>query len=487
VHKLVRSFPLDELKPDAAAAMFRERLTRDGLDQECDADVARLYQVVGGNPLAMEWIVGQLREGSQLPYVLSQLKKGKANILDNVFAHAWARLDENCRAVMKALPVFVRPVLEATLRATSGCDEDTFHEGLRTLTRLYLVKRLRLQEGPTAELTGRRYFVHPFTRDFLEAQSSSDETRTIVTRAASYYVDYVTTRGGTPDKEESAEIAELNSERENILGTVDACATVSDQGTAVRLVQAAARWLFIESHWNDLVRYGERAAEEAVALGEPHAAARILAEVGRSYSYRSELALADSTFARALTLARVEPPDKWAVAYLQHHIGERLARQRKYREAETELEQSLAGFEAVQDTRAVIGVRYRMAMLAYDTNAIDQARELATRGVRETLAAQWKRLEGFNRRLLGDVAISRNDVPEARYQYQLALELVPRTDMRMQALLELSLARLDRAEGAASAARSRAKIALGHFEKLSMHQEAEEARRLAAGLVPTAP
>ena len=39
----------------------RDRIARDQLEQESDADVARLYDVVGGNPLAIEWVVGQIQ------------------------------------------------------------------------------------------------------------------------------------------------------------------------------------------------------------------------------------------------------------------------------------------------------------------------------------------------------------------------------------------------------------------------------------------
>ena len=49
--KVKYRMPLDELGKEDALLLFKERLTRDGLEQESEPDLERLYQVVGGNPL----------------------------------------------------------------------------------------------------------------------------------------------------------------------------------------------------------------------------------------------------------------------------------------------------------------------------------------------------------------------------------------------------------------------------------------------------
>jgi tetratricopeptide (TPR) repeat protein len=484
VRDSVQPFPLDELGPTDAAAMFRDRLTRDGLEQESDTDVTRLYQVVGGNPLAIEWIVGQMRAGAQLPRLLSHLQKGKADILPRVFAQSWQQLHADQCTLLAAISIFVRPALEEALQAASGQETDAFHDSLEAAMRLYLIKRLRMHDSPESLLGGRRYFVHPFTRDYLEGQREPALTAALFSRTSAFYLKYVTDRGGTPEKEEAPAIRELNGERENILGVLDGCLAFGNKAAVVPLVQAMARWLFIESHWDDLEKYGNAAMADAVDMGDNHPAARILSEVGRTYSYRSDFVRAAEAFDRALQLAGTEPPDEWALAYIRHHAGEALMRQKRYAEAEAVLVESLNGFTRIGSVRSMIGVRYRMAMLALESapDHLDRARELATKGVEDTIGEGWKRLEGFNRRLLGDVAVRQQDFVEARYQYERALALVPLTDMRIQALLEFSLALLDHKDGRIEDAKKRAVIALGHFEKLRMPNEAEQARRLASGV-----
>jgi len=481
----IRAFPLDELDRPSAIAMFRERCTRDGLPQEGDEDLARLYDVVGGNPLAIEWIVGQMREGEHLSDLVSELRHGKAEILTRVFQHSWDRLEANERRVLEAMTLFIRPALHDSLIAASGLGDEAFRASLKALTRLYLVKTLKLHDNSNLQLTGRRYFVHPFTRDFLQGQLGSG-TCELYARAVAFYHVYVPERGGTPEREEAADIAQLNGERENILGVLDGCHRCNKLEPAYRLVLQMARWLFIESHWDDLERYGQRAVDDAIKLGDAHSAARILTEVGRTCAYRSEFSRAEQAFDRAQALAATPPSDGWAIAYVGHHRGEALIRQRRFAEADSILTSSLDGFQQLGSRRPTIGVRYRRALLALETRQFSQAKDLASRGVEDTVEEKWARLEGFNRRILGEVAVHESAFAEAEFQYRRALELVPRSDMRIQALIELSLAVLEHRTGRFDAARSRAARALVHFEKLRMPTEADVARRLAAGLPPSA-
>jgi tetratricopeptide (TPR) repeat protein len=481
----VTPYRLDELQAADAAAMFRDRLARDQLEQESDEDVAKLYQVVGGNPLAIEWVVGQMRAGSQLPHLLKRLKEGKADVLRRVFEQSWEGLDARQRGLLTALSIFVRPALEEALQAASGLDEDGFNESLVALIRLYLVKPLRMHEAKESQLTGSRYFVHPFTRDFLEGQRTPADEGVLYPRAASFYGNYVAERGGTPEKEEDAAVRELNGELENIVGVLDGCRRLGAGNVAVPVVRAMARWLFTESHWDVLETWGARAVNDAAAIGDNHTAARILSEVGRTYAYRSDFVRAARTFDQALQFARTTPADRWSIAYLQHHVGESLLRQKKHREALSILQKSLKGFTAIESARSIIGVRYRIAMLAFECRRLARARSLAQQGVEDSVRERWGRLEGFNRRLLGDIAVRLGEFPEAQFQYECALKLVPRTDMRIQALIELSLARLEFEQGRKEKAVAQAVTAVAHFDKLRMPREAEEAKRIAAGLAPS--
>jgi tetratricopeptide (TPR) repeat protein len=472
------AFPLGDLGQRDAALMFKERLVRDGLAQESEVAVAALYDAVGGNPLATEWVVGQMRGGRPLRSVVEFLSGNKATSLREILEVAWNGLDEPSRSVLDSIVAFVRPALHEGLVATSGLEADEFEAALERLMMLYLVKPLRMHDDAGLG-AGRRYHVHPFLRDFLEKRRKPSDAANIFERAAEFHVGYVRRRGGTPELEEADGWRELSAERENILGVLHGCWIHERRDAVVPLVQLLARWLFVESHWNDLEAWGRRAVEAAIAGGEVHRAARILNEVGRTYSYRSQFAQAYAAFDKAREWASTEPKDRWSVAYIGHHQGEALMREKKLADARPLLEESLKEFTKLDSTRSMIGVRYRLAMLAFEQQDYKQSRALARTGVTDCISDEWTRLEGFNHRLLGDIAVELQKPDEARKQYEAALTLVPSTDMRIQALIELSLARLEQAEGKPEEAARQAALAVSHFEKLRMGKEAAEARLIA--------
>ena len=473
----VTSFPLRDLDQDDAALMFKERLVRDGLPQVDDAGLLALYDAVGGNPLATEWVVGQMRGGLELRAIVDLLPGGRASALWEILEVAWDRLDVSSRAVLDSIVVFVRPALHEGLVATSGLEADEFEAALERLTLLYLVKPLRMHDDAGLG-AGRRYHVHPFLRDFLEKRRQPEEAASRFERAAEFHVGYVRRRGGTPELEEADGWRELAAERDNILGVLQGCWTHERKDSVVPLVQWLARWLFVESHWNDLETWGRRAVEAAIAAERYHAAGRILNEVGRTYSYRSQFEQAHAAFNKAREWAATEPKDRWSLAYIGHHQGEALMRGKRPAEAQPLLEESLKEFTALESTRSMIGVQYRLAMLAFDQQDFTHARTLARAGVTDCVSDEWARLEGFNHRLLGDVAVKLGEPLEARKRYENALRLVPATDMRIQALIELSLARLERQEGKTEEASRQATLAMSHFEKLRMSKEAAEARAI---------
>jgi tetratricopeptide (TPR) repeat protein len=510
-HPMVRGFPLEALPYEDAAMMFRDRLLRAGIPQEPDAELRQLYSIVGGNPLALEWVVGQMRgshrrhlnrrakAGVELPRILAALKRGKAPVLKRVFSRSWREIGAGPRTVLAGISLFVRPALEECLRATTDLRRKGFHNALEDLLGHYLAKRLHIHDGQESELTGRRYFVHPFTRDYVEGQRSVRAAAVMYRRAARYYLQYIPARGGTPEHEEPAGLRELNGERENILAVLQGCWSNGDHQLLVSIVLAMARWLFIESHWHDLEAWGVRAVSIAKKLKDWHGAARILNEVGRTYSYRSDFTHAHDAFREARQLAAKAPADRWALAYIDHHTGEALMREEgRLAEARPVLERSLEGFNAVKATRPIIGVTYRLGMHAFESGNLVTARALAERGVAACVRENWGRLEGFNRRLLGDVAFSEltptagrlngssatkgKRIKEARFELRRALELVPQSDMRIQALIELSQAKLESRFGDENAGREKAETAVTHFEKLGMSREANIARRLAAGV-----
>jgi hypothetical protein len=166
------------LKPlsrsDTIALVCHEAATR-GLPELVDAskkELAPIYDVTGGNPLAIKLIVGQVHSLS-LPVALARFSTATGTPVETLLTYlyelTWQTLDSTSRQVLRAMLL----VAEAGGRvqqivATCGLDESTVISCLHRLAVQSLVN-----VGGT--LHERRYSLHPLTHLFVAGQPI-DET-----------------------------------------------------------------------------------------------------------------------------------------------------------------------------------------------------------------------------------------------------------------------------------------------------------------------
>lgn len=107
----VFSVSLNELILEDAITLMRNEAKQSGFTALSDAedeDLAKIYNIVGGNPLALKLIIGQLRIHS-LPRVLSRFgQKPKdlnqsEGIFDYIYQEIWESLGDNSKATLLAL------------------------------------------------------------------------------------------------------------------------------------------------------------------------------------------------------------------------------------------------------------------------------------------------------------------------------------------------------------------------------------------------
>jgi hypothetical protein len=106
----VFSLSLKELSAAAAFELIRLEAKRGGfreLENAEEATLQQIYEVVGGNPLALKILLGQLRFHS-LPEVLSRLTpksqiQGSEGLFDYIYQEAWESLDENSKETLVSL------------------------------------------------------------------------------------------------------------------------------------------------------------------------------------------------------------------------------------------------------------------------------------------------------------------------------------------------------------------------------------------------
>ncbi|NJN94474.1 MAG: helix-turn-helix domain-containing protein [Anaerolineales bacterium] len=156
---------LPELSRDDVLALLVYEAQVRGLTALAEASPAQLdsiYQVVGGNPLALKLVVGQIR-ALPLAQVLENLRLAQGKKVDDLYTYiywqAWNALDEAGRQTLLAMPLAQNGTL-AQLAALSELDQTALTQSLEHLATLSLL-------DVSANLEQPRYRIHRLTETFL--------------------------------------------------------------------------------------------------------------------------------------------------------------------------------------------------------------------------------------------------------------------------------------------------------------------------------
>jgi hypothetical protein len=149
---------------DAAALLKYEAETRDlpALAQASPAQLESIYQVVGGNPLALKLVAGQL---SVLPLaqVLDTLRQAGSKTVEDLYTYiywqAWELLSPAGKQTLVVMPLAQEGSFEEVMEE-SELDAAQAGQALRELAGLSLVEVGGDLERP-------RYSIHRLTETFL--------------------------------------------------------------------------------------------------------------------------------------------------------------------------------------------------------------------------------------------------------------------------------------------------------------------------------
>jgi hypothetical protein len=127
-----------------------------------DADLERIYKVVGGHPLALKLVVGQLAS-LPLSTVINRLQQAQGKNIEELYTFiywdVWNLLEPVAQQALLVMPLVEEGTLEQLL-ALSRLDSDQLNQALEQLINLSLV-----QAG--GDLDNRRYSIHRLTETFL--------------------------------------------------------------------------------------------------------------------------------------------------------------------------------------------------------------------------------------------------------------------------------------------------------------------------------
>lgn len=161
---------MSELRQTDALDLVRQVAANANLPNVAAADdhtLQPIYETVGGNPLALRLVVGQLHYYS-LPIIIHDLREAQGLAIDNlytfIYGHAWASLDELSRHALLAM--IMLPVEGDTWEFLEGICQLTPNDLRASLQRLTTLNLVDVR----GDLHQRIYSIHSLTRTFLLEQ-----------------------------------------------------------------------------------------------------------------------------------------------------------------------------------------------------------------------------------------------------------------------------------------------------------------------------
>ncbi len=160
-------FPVPELVERDAIALIRAEARLYNLRhvaEASDSDLSPIYATVGGNPLALRLVTGQLHLLA-LPQVVENLREARGKRAEDLYRYiyweAWQRLPTEARDVLMLMPLFAGDGADlAAIGRVSDLSPATVVDALEYLVKLSLV-------NVAGDLHRRRYSLHHLTETFL--------------------------------------------------------------------------------------------------------------------------------------------------------------------------------------------------------------------------------------------------------------------------------------------------------------------------------
>ena len=161
---------LEEISLEDATDLLRHHAETTGLTQLAqadDSDMGAVYQVTGGNPLALK-LVASLASILPLPRILADLGTSRPGPIEELYRHiywrAWRTLGNEAQALLQAMPLAAEAgALPGQMQAFSALSESAFWSAVAEL-----VSRSLLEVRGT--LHERRYGIHRLTETFIRTE-----------------------------------------------------------------------------------------------------------------------------------------------------------------------------------------------------------------------------------------------------------------------------------------------------------------------------
>jgi tetratricopeptide (TPR) repeat protein len=463
------------------------------------------------NPLVLQWIIKQIDQAKQPRAVLAELSQGKGYAAERVFGRSFALLNDDGRAALLALSLFVPDASRPALSEVAGFGEDPprLDPAAAQLAELWLANPTEGNE---------RLTVAGLTRELAKTFLSTDP------RAPQFrqrFIVYFQTYAEAHARPTPKDYDELEAERNNLLAAMDVALEATHWRDVMRISAALQGFLYVRGHWDEAIQRGEQAVTAAYSAKDEGAVARFAGNVALARQWRGEYNEAKQALLKAVTAFRelrdennvaiglhelgrlaqaqgeVEEArrlygesleinkrrgNQSAIASTTSQIGILLFEERNFAESKTKHEESLAIRRKLGEAQGIAIDLHQLAMLAQAQGELEEARRLYNESL--NINKQLGDQSGIASSLheFGRLAQGQGELEEARRLYNESLEIKKRLGDQSGIAISLSqLGILAVQEDDRDEATELLRESLSIFEKLKS-PNAERVRRNLAKL-----
>ncbi|MEH2191894.1 MAG: tetratricopeptide repeat protein [Nostoc sp.] len=421
-----------------------------------------LYEASGGNPLALDWTLGQVaHKGYSISFALERLRNAakSTDLYGFLFADAAQALSESDRTVLSALVVFLTPARSTALADATDLAITEIQVSLERLVTLSLVN----------ELDGERFGLHPLTRTYIGAAVGGTDTVGTAPLASGirfdsaaqrkvlrYWVDFAQKYGGY-GKDAYQTHDKLEAEWQNLEGVATTLREIAgipgelkDRQAAQMLIDlenALYQFLWSRGYWDERVRLGEWRYQAGKALSQWSDAGWGAYNVAWIHYNRAETDRAASWAAQMVEAMERggSRRDKAVAIQLQGNIA---SQRKNWIEAERFHQETLAIYRELEDEECEALALNDLGSAARSQGQYDRAESYFKEALAIAIKLGLKDQETYLSGNLGLLALDRDRPTEARSWYKRELDLAQQVGRQdLVATAQCGLARVLEEEG----------------------------------------
>ncbi|MFK7801052.1 MAG: tetratricopeptide repeat protein [Anaerolineae bacterium] len=301
-------YSLSELSREDVFSFLRYEGRKQGIAALLASSSAQLndiYETVGGNPLALKLIMGQVQY-LPLDEVLSTLRDSEQRSVDQLYHYiywqAWELLNENGRKLLLTLPIYPNGTFQQISEA-SGLDRYIVRIELNHLRSLSLVQT-------NGDLVKQRYRIHRLTETFLmheiiKWQEGEDNGTLTEENFFSQKVEegLALWQGQFTETEDQAEI--LRREKEGILKSIQLGLSIPEAWPLVKsLIESLTSYMERMGHWDQWLQMLDQGIDQANKLDDLDGRLMITHYRGRILQRQGNMQGVIQNYAQIIYLAR---------------------------------------------------------------------------------------------------------------------------------------------------------------------------------------